>query len=323
MSRRNMTLLLTVAALVTLAASIAFLRNRDETSTTASHVEHPHKDAHAENSPPNKSGPHAHELTPDRPPFNDSLTAIGDSVLVGTERKAVRAGLEKMGRSNPIPASQRTRQNIKDLQIPADQLKDMPTQQLFDHIRQTPLRVASLVAVSSDGGLALLKKHYNGVSEFVSRPDAAKALLANYKQAIEDIEQEFDDPIKQGNFALNFSVMETLLSDRRVAARFAGKDQQTEVLKTLLISLRSRSDYNKSHEMRFSGAYKVYAAIAIASYMEALDVPEYAKWAKQGERLLTPNQGGDQQLDLSKAYEEALTIIQMAQSRIDQSLPKL
>ena len=216
------------------------------------------------------------------PVFTQSGQALSEVELPSNVARhdvmAVRVALEKSNRPDLVDkpsGPERIRAHHQTLQIPDDALANLSTEELVDEITSSTLFVMMIAFPDADGGLDRYARSFNGVTEFLSRPDAAEAVLNAYRTRSKHVSDVEEDPM----FVACFTIMEVLLSSQQVRNQVGDAKKQLQVVASIVESLDARAHYDSMQpEPVYGEATLEYSALAIARYLEALDDPDYRKW---------------------------------------------
>jgi len=156
-----------------------------------------------------------------------------------------------------------TIEKIAVCQLPDSLLKNISTSDLLISCLNYPLLNNYTASNSAYDGLLNIIKTFNGLSEFLERPDAHQILLDYYiSDKTSDIERRLD----KGGYTFIFSAIELLLCHESIINRFS-QNEQKGVLKLLLLKYRE-----KEHFKEYFGFYgKMTTAFVAAKYIERLD----------------------------------------------------
>jgi len=203
------------------------------------------------------------------------------SPLVRHDISAVRIALEKSNRPDLIgkpSGPERIRAHHKTLQIPDEELTKLSTEELVDKVTSSSLFVMMIVFPDADGGLSRYAKSYNGVKEFLERPDAAKVLLQTYKT----LSKQVSEVERDNMYTFRFAIMEVLMSSEQVMNQLNDDGQREELIAAIIKSLDARAQYNISQPEPVYGESTLgYSALAIAKYLDLLGNTQYKNWYVQ------------------------------------------
>ncbi len=203
------------------------------------------------------------------------------SPVVRHDMSAVRIALEKSNRPDlegKPSGPERIRAHHKTLQIPDEELKKLSTEELVDKVSSSPLFVMMIAFPYADGGLSRYAESYNGVKEFLERPDAAKALLQTYRTLSKQVSEVERDSM----YTLRFPIMEVLMSSEQVMNQLNDDGQRKGLIAAIIKSLDARAQYDISQpELVYGESTLEYSALAIARYLDLLGDPQYKNWYVQ------------------------------------------
>ena len=132
--------------------------------------------------------------------------------------------------------------------IPDSLLKNMTTKDLVATCLKYPNWVLITFGDTYQEGYNIISKLFNGFKELEQRPDAEKELIDIYCKMDPKGITEFDTPVKQGTFCLQFTFIELLISQNKIL-RTLNKDSKTLVVKTLTINYDIKNGLNNYYSM--------------------------------------------------------------------------
>jgi len=194
----------------------------------------------------------------------------------------LRASLERADRPDLVgkrSAEERIVEHHKTLQIPAEQLLELPSQELLERVVTTPLRTHMFMLSQADGGLKRFGRELNGVDAFLERTDAAAVTIQAYRELVDQIPDRADER----GFTFRFPTMEVLLSSDNILNQLSKSELQA-VVACLVASVEARSRYDGSQPAPvFGESCLEYTAVAMSKCLARLRVREYERWYAQRE----------------------------------------
>lgn len=203
------------------------------------------------------------------------------SPIVRHDMSAVRIALEKSNRPDLVgkpSGPERIRAHHKTLQIPDEELTKLSTEELVDKVTSSSFFVMMIVSPEADGGLSRFAESYNGVKEFLERPDAAKVLLQTYRTLSKQVSEVERDIM----YTFRFPIMEVLMSSEQVMNQLNDDRPRKELIATIIKSLDARAQYDISQpELVYGESTLEYSALAIGRYLDLVGDPQYKNWYVQ------------------------------------------
>jgi len=194
----------------------------------------------------------------------------------------LRASLEKAERPDLLgkrSGKERIVEYHETLQIPAEELPELPSQELLRRVVTTPLRTHIYMFPQPDGGLKRFSRDFNGVDAFLERTDAARVTTEAYRQLVNQIPTR----AAEKGFTFRFPTMEVLLSSDRILNELSNSELQA-VVGSLVASVEARSDYDGAQPAPVFGESCIeYTALAMSKCLSRLGVRQYTSWYAQRE----------------------------------------
>jgi len=118
-------------------------------------------------------------------------------------------------------------------QIPAEILKNMPTEMVFQAWQDLPGRLEILAFNSIQQGFDFTVKTYNVLQELLAREDIGQVVLNHYlKMKVDNLNQKTSDKAK-GEFITDFGFIEFLLSQPLVLNSLSENDKKRLIKETI------------------------------------------------------------------------------------------
>jgi len=113
-------------------------------------------------------------------------------------------------------------QKVEALQLPEQELKNMPTAKLLEVCINYPMAPEISAYNTPQEGIEMIIRHFNGLQELMKRDDAGIFLMLRYgKLNPLDLEKDWT-PVKIGEFAFKMRYIELLLAQEQVFSRLNG-----------------------------------------------------------------------------------------------------
>ncbi|WP_199117164.1 hypothetical protein [Pedobacter sp. ASV28] len=132
-----------------------------------------------------------------------------------------------------------TQERVDACQIPENILKEIDTRSLLQVCLKYPLLSSYTASNSPYEGIKNIIGIFNGLTEFIKRPDGQDILFEYYKN--KDINTIINVPDK-GSYTFDICALELLLSQKQLIERF-DKQKRFEVLKTIMKKYEDKAKY--------------------------------------------------------------------------------
>ena len=125
--------------------------------------------------------------------------------------------------------------DVKDamLQIPDDKLRSMTTESLIQSFIDFPHVNHLFYYNTYKAGFQRVYSEFNGLRELLTRKDLPDALINYYEKMDVNDYERFEDLVSQGRSAVNFMLIEILLTQPEVSSKFS--QQQSKTITDILL----------------------------------------------------------------------------------------